>query len=130
MSRYLSEVPISLTKIWYGVTEYKLTFHIFTFLALFYAGSRDSSIGRAKAACCMAGFRVPAWARNISQLYSAQAGSGAQLSLLSNMHVGLCTRDKSDWSVKLTIHLHLVSRSRMVELYPQSQTRVHGVVFK
>jgi hypothetical protein len=49
-------------------------------------------------------------------------------SLLSNGHRRLFPRRKSGRGVKLTTRLHLVSRSRMTELYLHSPTRLHGMV--
>jgi hypothetical protein len=47
----------------------------------------------------------------------------------------LCTRGsffrkESGQGVKLTTHVYLLSRSRMVELYPHSPIRLHGVLLK
>jgi hypothetical protein len=39
-------------------------------------------------------------------------------------------RKESGRSVKLTTHLHLVPRSRMVELYVHSSIRLHGIVLQ
>jgi hypothetical protein len=39
----------------------------------------------------------------------------------------LFLREKSSWSVKLTTHLHLVSISKMMELYLHSLISLHGV---
>jgi hypothetical protein len=47
--------------------------------------------------------------------------------LPSNGHKGL-PRGLSDWGVKLTVHLHLVPRSRKVELFFHFPIHLHGVV--
>jgi hypothetical protein len=51
-------------------------------------------------------------------------------SLLSNGYHGMYSRGKSSGDVKLTTHLHLVPRSRMVELYLHSPICLHGIVRK
>jgi hypothetical protein len=48
--------------------------------------------------------------------------------LLSSGYRRLFPWGYSAWGVKLTTHLHLVPRSRMVELYLHSPIRLHGVV--
>jgi hypothetical protein len=50
-------------------------------------------------------------------------------SLLSNGHRGPFPRWCSCRGVNLTTHLHLLSRSRMAELYFHSSIRLNGVVF-
>jgi hypothetical protein len=47
--------------------------------------------------------------------------------LLSNEYRGFFPQVQSGRGVKLTTHLHLVPRSRMVELYLHSLIRLHGV---
>jgi hypothetical protein len=49
------------------------------------------------------------------------------LSLLSNGYRWFFPRGKSSRGMKLTTHLHLVPRSKMVELYISSPVRVHGM---
>jgi hypothetical protein len=49
-------------------------------------------------------------------------------SLLSNGYWGLFNRGLSGRGVNLTTHLHLVPRSRMVELYLHSPVCLHGIV--
>jgi hypothetical protein len=49
-------------------------------------------------------------------------------SLLSNGYWGLFTQGSSGQGNQLTTHLHLVSSSRMMELYLCSPIRLHGVV--
>jgi hypothetical protein len=50
---------------------------------------------------------------DFSFLYSVRTGSGAHPA----SYPVLFPRGKSGWGVMLTTHLHLVPRSRMVELY-------------
>jgi hypothetical protein len=50
-------------------------------------------------------------------------------SLQSSGYLGLLPRGHSGPEVKLTTHLHLVPRSRMVELHLSSPTHLHGLVF-
>jgi hypothetical protein len=49
-------------------------------------------------------------------------------SLLSNWVQGAFPRGWSSWGVKLTIHLHLVLRSRMAQLYLHSPIHLYGVM--
>jgi hypothetical protein len=49
-------------------------------------------------------------------------------SLLSNEYEGLFPWGESDRGLKLTAHLHLVPRSKCVELYLHSPIRLHGLV--
>jgi hypothetical protein len=49
-------------------------------------------------------------------------------SLLSKGYRRLFSRRLKGMGVKLTIHLHLVVRARMVELYLHSPIRLHGVM--
>jgi hypothetical protein len=51
-------------------------------------------------------------------------------SLLSNVYMGLFPREISGRGVKLTTHLHLVPRLRMVELYLHSPIRLYGMVLR
>jgi hypothetical protein len=48
--------------------------------------------------------------------------------LLLDYYYHILSRGKCGRGVKLTTHLHLVSRSRMVELYLRSLIRLHGKV--
>jgi hypothetical protein len=41
---------------------------------------------------------------------------------------GLFSRGKNGWGVKLTTHVHMVLKSRMMELYLHSPISLHGVV--
>jgi hypothetical protein len=50
-------------------------------------------------------------------LRSVQTRSWGPRSLIVNGYLGLFTRENSGRDVKLTIHLHLKTRSRRVELY-------------
>jgi hypothetical protein len=38
-------------------------------------------------------------------------------------------REKSDWSVNLTTHFHLVPKLRIMELYLHSSIHFHGLLF-
>jgi hypothetical protein len=49
-------------------------------------------------------------------------------SLLSNEYQGLFPGWYSGWGVKLATHLHLVPRSRIVELYLHSPICLHDIV--
>jgi hypothetical protein len=49
-------------------------------------------------------------------------------SLIHNGYRGLFPRDYSGRGVKMTTHLHLVQRSRMVELYLHFFIRLRGIV--
>jgi hypothetical protein len=51
------------------------------------------------------------------------------LTFLSKGYWGLFPKGETGRSVKLTTHLHLVPRSRLVELYFHSPIRLHGVAF-
>jgi hypothetical protein len=75
--------------------------------------TRDTSVGTAT--CC--GLRAAGWTagvRHLSLLHSFQIGSGAHPASYSVGTGG------SFPGVKLTTHLQLVPRSRMVELYTSS----------
>jgi hypothetical protein len=65
------------------------------------------------------GLRFPAEARHFSLLYSFQTGSLVHLASYIMGTRGSFLGDKVAGGVKLTTHLHLVLRSRMVELYLQ-----------
>jgi hypothetical protein len=68
----------------------------------------------------MARVSYPTGARNFSPLHSIQPSSGAQSSLLYYWYCGQ--------GVKLSTHLHLVLRSRMVQLYLHSPIHLHSIV--
>jgi hypothetical protein len=68
--------------------------------------------------------RHPAWGK---RLISRSALWPTQLSI-QYVPGALFLCGWSDQGVKLLIHLHLVPRSRMVELYLHSPIRLHGVV--
>jgi hypothetical protein len=63
---------------------------------------------------------IPGRGKDFSLLQSVQTGSRADS---ASSPVSVQDRD-----VKLTTHLYLVPRSRMVELYFNCPTRLHGVV--
>jgi hypothetical protein len=94
--------------------------------------SKDSSIDIATdygldGRSSMAGVRFPARIRNISLLYSVHTGFGAHLTSYPT-HIGASFPwYKSGRGMKLTTHLHLLQRSRMMKLQIQS-VRLHGVV--
>jgi hypothetical protein len=89
----------------------------------FLFGSRDSSVGIATG--WTARVRFPA-----RFIFSPQRPLRlwGPPSLLSNGYRGLFLRGQSSRGLNLTTHLHLVPRSRMVELYLRSPIRLHGVV--
>jgi hypothetical protein len=64
--------------------------------------------------------RFPAGVTYFPLLHSIQTGSEA--------HPASYPMGIGDWGVKLTIHLHLVLRLRMVEVYLHSPPRLHGIV--
>jgi hypothetical protein len=66
--------------------------------------------------------QFPTWARDFSFLHNVQTGSGAHWSSYT-MGTGDFPR-----GVKLTTHLHLVPRLRMVELFLCSPICFHGMV--
>jgi hypothetical protein len=51
-------------------------------------------------------------------------------SLLSNGYQGLFPRGLKDQGVRLSTHLRLMPRSRMVELYLHSSIRLHGMAWR
>jgi hypothetical protein len=58
--------------------------------------------------------------------YSLQIGSGAHRTCYSMDTGGPFPREYNCWVVKLTTHLHLMQRSRMVELYIHSPIRLYA----
>jgi hypothetical protein len=76
--------------------------------------SRDNSVGIATGWTVRV--RFPA-VQNVSLLHSVQTGSVRSPSLLSSGYRGALFSGINGRSVELTTHLHLVPRSRMVELY-------------
>jgi hypothetical protein len=74
-----------------------------------------------------AGPRFPAGARDFSLLYSVQTGSGSQIAPYP-MGTGAFSTEVKQADVKLTTHLNLVPRSRMMQLYLHSFTRLDGEV--
>jgi hypothetical protein len=73
------------------------------------------------------GVRFPAEARDFHLLHNVQTGAGAHPAF-SPMCTGVLFAGESGRGLKVTTHLHLVPRSRMVELYLNSLTLLHGVV--
>jgi hypothetical protein len=67
----------------------------------------------------MAGIRFPARVNDFSLLHIVEISSGAHPASYS-MGTELFSRKKISRALKLTAHLHLVPRSRMVELYLHS----------
>jgi hypothetical protein len=72
------------------------------------------------------GVRIPAEARFFSFL-KRQTGSGAHIASYP-MGTGAFPREQSGRGVKLTTHLHLMSRLRMLELYLYSSICLHVMV--
>jgi hypothetical protein len=66
--------------------------------------------------------------QDFSRLHSVLIGSGAHPASYTMRTGGFAPGDKAVRGVKLTTHLHLVPRSRLVELYLHSPTRFHVVV--
>jgi hypothetical protein len=75
----------------------------------------------------MAGVRFPASSRILPTPQHTDRFWGSP-SLLYNGYRELFPQLKSGRSVKLTTHLHVESRGRMVELHLHCTTRLHGVV--
>jgi hypothetical protein len=73
----------------------------------------------------MTGFQFPAWIKDVSLLYSIHTGTRAQLS--TGYH-GLFPQWQSSWCVKVTTQFHLVSSSRMTELYLHSPIHLCDMV--
>jgi hypothetical protein len=74
------------------------------------------------------GVRFREWTRDFSLLYIVQADSGAHPSSIQWVSWAI-SLEESVRDAKLTTHLLLVPRSRMVELYLHSPIRLHGLVF-
>jgi hypothetical protein len=66
--------------------------------------------------------RFPAGARDFSLLHSVRDWFWASPSVQTNRYQGLIP-----WGVKLTTHLPLVQRTKMVELYLYSPICLHGI---
>jgi hypothetical protein len=89
------------------------------YVELLISGSWDSSVDIATG--WTAGIKFPRGTKEFSLVCIVQAGSGARFAS--------CAMDTGDArSVKLTIHPHLIPRSRMVAPYVCSPIRLHGVV--
>jgi hypothetical protein len=73
-----------------------------------------------------AGVRFPAGIRDFCPLHSVQIGFGAHPASRPVGNGGCFPESKAD--VKLTTHLHLVPRSRLVELYLHFLMRLYGMV--
>jgi hypothetical protein len=73
-------------------------------------------------------YGLDGWCKILPLLHVVQTGSRAHPSSYPMGNVGFFLLGKRSRSVKLTTHLHLVSGSRMVELYLRSCIRIHGVV--
>jgi hypothetical protein len=86
---------------------------------------RDSSVGLATSTTARVRFPVEA---SFCLLHVVQTGSGAHPVSYPMGTVGSFAGSKAAWGVKLTTHLHLVSWSRMMELYLHSPIRFHGIV--
>jgi hypothetical protein len=85
--------------------------------------SRDNSVGIATGYELDCRGSIPGRGRSISSTPQHTDQLWGPPSLLYN---GCCGENRR--RRKLTTHLHLVPRPRMVELYLHSQTRLHGVV--
>jgi hypothetical protein len=86
---------------------------------------RDSSVGIATGWTTRV--RFPAL-QDYSLLHVVQTGSGAHPASYPVGTWGFFPGGKSGKDVKLTTHLHLLPKSRMVELYLHSPIRLHGIV--
>jgi hypothetical protein len=62
-------------------------------------------------------------------LHSVQTVSGAHQDSYPMDTWGDFLGGLSEWGLKLTTRLHLVSKSRMVELYFHSSIRLHAILF-
>jgi hypothetical protein len=89
--------------------------------------SRGSSVGTAMSYGLHGRGSIPGRARHFSQFHDVQIASEA--------HPASCPLDTEGsflggkaTGMKVTTHLHLVLRSRIVELYLHSLIRLHGVV--
>jgi hypothetical protein len=90
--------------------------------------SCDSSVGTATGYGLHCPGLTPSRARFVSSPQSPDRFWGP-LSLLSNGQRGRFPWGQSGWGLKLPTYLHLVPRSRNVELYLHSITCPHDVVF-
>jgi hypothetical protein len=91
--------------------------------------SRDSSVN------IVLGYWLDYWGsipvtdnRFFSFLHKVETSSGAKISSYRMDIGGSFPRGKSDGAVKLTTHLHLSPRSRIVELYLHFHISLHGLV--
>jgi hypothetical protein len=82
-----------------------------------FRGAQITQSVQRQAAGWTAGVHFPAGTRDISLLYSVLTGYGGQPSLLYYGYRGLFHWRYSGRGVKLATHLHLVPRSRRVQLY-------------
>jgi hypothetical protein len=76
----------------------------------------------------IAGVLFPAGAREFSPLHTVQTSSGSHPVLNPMGTGGSFPEVKAAGGVKLTTHLHLVMRSRIVQLHLHSLICLHGVV--
>jgi hypothetical protein len=88
------------------------------------ARSPDSSVGIVKN--CTAVVQFPLGVTDFCLLLSVYTGSGAHSASYPMGTVGSFPGGKDAWGIKLTSHLHLVPRSRMVELYLHSPIRPYA----
>jgi hypothetical protein len=72
--------------------------------------------------------QFPGGGRDFCLLHSVQTGSGAHPASCTMGMGSFFLRGKAAGDVKVTSHLHLVPKSRMVELYPHFPIQLHGVV--
>jgi hypothetical protein len=112
----------------------KNLFDIFTFFfslqRRYRSQSRDSSLGLVTGCGLYGreiGVRFLAGSRGSFLLHSFQTGSGTYLALYTMGTGGLFPQNKALVGMKLTVHLHQVPRSRMVELYLRRLLRLYDV---
>jgi hypothetical protein len=74
------------------------------------------------------GIRTPVRAREFSLLNNVQTGSGAHPDSYQADTGDCYSGGKEAGDVKLTTHLHLVPKSKMMELCVHSPIRLHGLV--
>jgi hypothetical protein len=80
---------------------------------------------KAVIACCVLKTPISPYEHELKAV-----NADSQISLVFDGYSGLLLRGKSGQSLKLTIHLHVVMSSRIMEVYLYSPTCVHGAVLK
>jgi hypothetical protein len=71
---------------------------------------------------------IPSRGRNFYLYHSVDASSGAHPASYMMGIKGSFPGGQSGWGMKLTTHLNLALRSRMVELYLYSHIYLHGIL--